>query len=103
MTVTTTPIRFTKLRSGAWGIRGLEREVVEGATVTVHRRDGSTSVVTVDRVIWSGDGVALAAITSDRQPRQPRPRRSNRGECYECGEWGPSGQPCRHCREGYHC
>lgn len=58
---------YTKLKSGAWGVR-VNGSVTAGTTVTVTKKDGSTKVETVAKVIFSGDGVSLCAI-SDGAPR----------------------------------
>lgn len=64
---------FSKLRSGAWGIRST-LPLAPGERVTVERRDGSRSTVTVDRVVWSGGGVWLAAIAAEpRRAAEPAP------------------------------
>lgn len=101
MSTTTTPttptsekaemlVTFARLRSGEWGLRGPTDELFEDATVTVTRRDGSRWLAVVDRVIWSGDGVALATIVPPE----------DRGQCWECGQWGRVGRRCRWCNEG---
>jgi len=52
---------FSKLRSGEWGIRGMD--LVEGEMVTVTRRNGSNATLTVGRVVWQdADGTSLAEI-----------------------------------------
>jgi hypothetical protein len=71
-------VTFSKLRSGDWGVRGPGEPPAPGSKLAVVKRDGSTSAVTVDRVVWSGhdartDGpVWLAAIVAT-------PRRAARG------------------------
>jgi len=65
---------FAKLRSGAWGIRSTS-PLTPGERVEVRRRDGSRSAVTVDRVVWAGGGVWLAAIV-------PEPRRDSAKPVY---------------------
>lgn len=56
------PIRWKRLRNGAWGVTGPDTLVREGAIVSVEKRDGSTSTATVSRVLWSGDGKAIASV-----------------------------------------
>jgi len=104
----TTEITFTKLRNGNWGIRGPQEEIEAGFEVWVTKRNGKQTLVTVDRVLWSGDGIALASIVDDRQQRQPqrkrgfRPSGANRGQCTECDAWGPKGHTCQECFGGQH-
>ena len=57
---------WTKLKSGEWGIRVTGTAKV-GQTVTVTKKAGGTSEVTVAKVVWSGNGVTLCAI----QTREP--------------------------------
>lgn len=67
-TTQTTTATFTKLRTGAWGVKG--RGLRAGQAVTVTKRDGATSTVTIDRVTWTGsDGVQLASIADTRLPQ----------------------------------
>lgn len=54
-------VTFKRLRTGAWGITGPSALVVEGQQVNVSKRDGSVTLVTVGRVLWNGDGKAIAA------------------------------------------
>jgi hypothetical protein len=87
---------FTKLRSGDWGIRATF-DVAPGAPVTVARKDGTTTVVTVGRVIWKGDGVVLATIDRDGKAKSSKARRGP-WTCYVCG--GTSKDPaCQRCWE----
>lgn len=82
---------FTKLRSGDWGIRVEGSPPAQGASISVAKRDGSRDVVVVDRVLWSGDGIALCAIQrrgrAARRPRSWRP----------CGYPGCSPSYCDEC------
>jgi len=57
-----TQITFTKLRNGDWGLRGPEAALHAAQWVTVSLRAGGTSRKQVGRVVWSGDGVAVATI-----------------------------------------
>ena len=52
---------YTKLRSGDWGIR-VEGRVSVGQDVVVTKRDGSRQTATVERIVWSGEGVTLCSI-----------------------------------------
>jgi hypothetical protein len=63
---------WTKLKSGAWGAR-VEGSVTEGAELTIVRRDGGATTRWVERVVWSGGGIALCAVT-DVNPNPPAPQ-----------------------------
>ena len=78
MTTTTAPIHFARVAE-KWGLRG--PGLVEGETVTVTKKDGSTSDVVVG-VIMPGSNGERATIK-----REPRARRAYRGGC--------DGEPCR--------
>ena len=75
---TVAPIRFTRV-GASWGLKGAG--LVEGETVTVTKKDGSTSDVIVGSVIQGLNGETLSGI------RKPRTRRAYRGGC--------DGEPCR--------
>lgn len=60
MTSSTAAITFSKLRSGAWGIRGPVEDLQPGLRVTVSKRSGETEDRIVGRVVWSDDETALA-------------------------------------------
>ena len=53
---------YTKLKTGAWGLRVVGLKVGVGDSVTVSKKDGSRKTETVSAVLWSGDGVTLCAI-----------------------------------------
>jgi len=55
-------ITFTKLRNGDWGLRGPESMLRGAQWVTVTRRGGDTTRVQVARIVWTGNGVAVASI-----------------------------------------
>jgi len=82
-TTTNTTVTYTKLRSGDWGLRGPATILSEGASVTVTKRSGETKPATVGRVLWSGDGVAIATIASSSTSRQ-QPRSRSRGTWTGC-------------------
>ena len=53
---------FTKLRSGAWGIRATTK-VAEGDRVEISKKDGTTKMETVAKIVWTdGSSVWLCAI-----------------------------------------
>lgn len=47
---------------GVWGAR-VDGTVKAGEAVTLARKDGGTTVVWVDQVVWSRDGVTVASIS----------------------------------------
>ena len=89
---------FTKLKSGAWGIRIVGAAPAEGAKIVVAKRDGSRDTVVVERVVWQGDGVVLCSIG-------PKPRDGGSGGGHSQRSrsgWRPCGYPgCSrfHCDE----
>lgn len=67
-------ITYTKLRSGEWGIRGPASILRDGAEVTVAKKSGERKVERVAKVVWQGDGIALAAIAQRAGDRDGRGR-----------------------------
>lgn len=60
-------ITFKKLRDGSWGIAG--KNLTVGQTVTVQKRSGETSRVTVSTIVWKGsDGSCYASIVTTGAP-----------------------------------
>lgn len=102
--IATTTVSFTKLRSGDWGIKGdakfIRSAIDNDATVTVVKRSGEQQIVRPERIIWSGQGAAIASIVADR-PQRSRSSRRQRPECTECGAHGPAGMACTECYEGH--
>lgn len=107
MTATTTATRtpatavtYSRLRSGEWGVRGPAAKLAAGYRVTVTRRDGTTSEVVIGRILWTGDGVALATIeyssSSSSSSSSRSSSRSSRagGTCDECGRYSRSLEGC---------
>jgi len=85
-------ITFKRLRNGEWGIQGLWLE--PGEKVTVTRRDGSTTRVTVGRVLFTGeDGYSIATIATEPKSVPVR-RRQATFECQECGDRVRPGTQC---------
>jgi hypothetical protein len=56
-----TTATYTKLQSGNWGVR-VRGEIEAGDRITVTKKDGTTKVETIERVLWTGNGVSLCAI-----------------------------------------
>lgn len=102
----TTQATFTRLRSGSWGVR-LVGHASAGDSVTVSRRDGTTSTVTLGREIWTDGRVHLFALAgasgSSSSARQRRPRiRESSKTCWETGGtcYSIDGSPyCEECGE----
>jgi len=80
---------FTKLRSGDWGVRVEGAVPATGASITVAKRDGSRDTVVVERVLWTGDGVALCAI----QRRASGGGARSSGAARRPRSWRPCGYP----------
>lgn len=78
-TPTATP---AKLRNGNWGAR-VKGAVSEGEEVTITIRSGKSWTARVTRVLWTGNGVSLCAVSSGGNSHS-RPRRAANGEC-QCG------------------
>lgn len=90
-------VRFSKV-DGEWGVAGPADVIVEGAEVTVTKRSGDTSIVTVGRIVevanQYGDTVALIARPErTATTATAAPARSNRydARCAECGSNVPAG------------
>ena len=61
--MTTTTATYTKLRDGSWGIRySSESTAKAGDRIAVTKRDGTTKTETLGRLVWAGNGVAIATI-----------------------------------------
>lgn len=88
---------YTKLKSGAWGVR-VQGAVTAGQVVTVTKRDGSSRSEMIERVLWSGNNICLCAITStQRQSRGPSWARDG-GAWTGCSMGCRDGAPNPHCR-----
>src|SRR5438552_3646240 len=97
---------YTKLKSGEWGVR-VEGAVKSGNRVTVRKKDGTTKVEVIGKVVWSGGGVSLCAIeetVTERQANAGYGRgRQVRSDCcgYPCPVTGrrcTPGDPCHDCQ-----
>lgn len=91
-------VTFTKLKSGDWGLRIEGGTVREGQAVTVAKKDGTSDSKTVGKVLWTGNGVTLATISSDGSSYSFKSKKSSGscrcggrvtadtdGDCYHCG------------------
>ncbi len=88
---------YAQLRDKTWGVRSTE--VLEpGQRVTVTKKSGERKTETINRIVWTGNGIWLASVVAQRS-ESSRPRRRN---------WQPCGYPgcnpnyCDECDgEGY--
>jgi hypothetical protein len=92
------PTTYTKLRTGAWGVRSTDRISV-GQTVTVIKRDGSRKQETIHTIVWTGQGITLAALAPKGAAAAPRGQRGQRTGC-ACGsrEDEPRDSDCAGCQ-----
>lgn len=73
---------WTKLRSGEWGARVIGRQPQRGDVLTVEKRNGETTAVVVQAIVWSGEDrdtgepLAVCAVLS---PSRPVRRKASRG------------------------
>jgi len=84
------------LRSGAWGIRVVGSTPAEGDILAATNKAGKTTHVVVDRVVWTGENVALCAIVQssrDRTARKPRASRTAQADRAS----SPRRTTCREC------
>jgi hypothetical protein len=86
-----TTATYTKLKNGDWGLRLTGALPKPGASVTVTKKDGSTRTERVGRILWQGDGVALATISRGSGREEP---------CSECGR--PTSEQCGRCGAPLH-
>lgn len=84
-------VTYTKLRDGSWGLRGPATQLKPGAVVIATKRSGETKQEKVGRVLWTGNGVAMATIAGSSSAPS---RGGRRGGCRECG--GPIVDAARH-------
>lgn len=80
---------YTKLKSGAWGVRVNDVKVKPGNLVKVTKRSGETQHEVVEKVLFTdaAAGVAICAIKPQQRQSASSDRSSStgRGECAECG------------------
>ena len=61
-------LSFSKLKTGAWGIRGTS--ITIGVPIVVTKRDGATTKVVASRILWTGkDGTQIAALAETSHSR----------------------------------
>lgn len=85
---------YTKLKSGEWGLRVPGGAARAGMSVAVHTKAGAAKTETIDRVLWSGNGVSLCTI-------RKRQRSSYGGDGFRpvagCGNCRAIGRMCKQC------
>lgn len=92
-----------KLRNGSWGALVEDTRVKIGDTVTITTRGGKSWDARVERVIWTGSGVAICATASlDRPASKSRGNDSaglsiSSGASYRAGVTAPHGRTCPEC------
>ena len=75
----------TKLRNGTWGARVESESAKSGDEVTIRTRAGKEWIARIERVVWSGNGVAIVStVSAPRGGSSRRPARASNGECI-CG------------------
>lgn len=87
-----------KLRGGEWGALVQSEKVVSGEHITVTTKAGKSWDAVVDKVIWTGKGVAI--VTTESASSQSTGY--GRGECQFCGEDKvPGDNSCWECGASY--
>lgn len=85
---------WAKLRDGSWGVR-LTDAARSGEQVTVRKKSGETSVVTLGKQIWTDKSVWLFTVgTVSTSTGGGSSSRSGPYECEECGERVRPGTRC---------
>lgn len=77
--------RFKKYR-GRWHVQGPADQLQPGEPVEVHKRNGTTTTVTVADIVQNGGDIALASIENDRPTT--RERKAAKADRYR--EWADS-------------
>ena len=78
---------YTKLKSGAWGIRAESEAIRNGDQIIVTKKDGSTKIEIVEAVVWRGNGVSVCAIGA----------MASSGYSYRASNAAPRGRVCPEC------
>jgi hypothetical protein len=78
---------YKQLKNGAWGMR-VKGIVLAGEQITVTKKDGSSKVETIGRVLWTGEGISICTIqrAATGSRGYTGHRNGRRYECDECGE-----------------
>ena len=97
---------WTKLRDGSWGVI-CEDGLAEGKTVSVTRKDGTTSCATIQMRVWGDGQIAIYSIVPNARDGHGHEMMA----CVECGYSGPGvkmatdmsgirAPVCRRCDDG---
>ncbi len=88
---------YSRLASGAWGIRctGDVSTITTGSSVRVTKRDGRAASETVARVLWTDGRALLAAIVPTAVPASRAwAAGPHRHQCPDCGDYVQRGSTC---------
>lgn len=72
MQTTTVNATYTRLRTGAWGLRAVG-VIAPGQQVRVTTRDGRSKFETVGQIVFAGDGITVATTARDGEMRPVQP------------------------------
>ena len=86
-----TQCTWSKGKQGDWLVRG---PIGLSGTVTVSKRDGSTSTASLGRCLWQSDGVALYAVAPRGRTYEPTSFGAPRYIRCGCGERHRSDEDC---------
>ena len=100
----------TKLRSGEWGARA-DGDVKKGDNITITTKSGKSWTATVEKVVWTGNGISIVATKKTTGSYTPAIRNTrgyvterghHEGYCgYDCPVSGkkccPTNGPCHDC------
>ncbi len=82
----------TKLRSGDWGAR-VDGPAEPGQTIRIQAKSGKSWTATVERVIWTGQGVSIVSTRSTDSAGYS----IRSGESYRRGVTAPGRRSCPMC------
>lgn len=84
-------VTYARLKNGSWGLRVVGTVPVPGAEVVATTKAGDTKRETVERIVWTGDGVSLCTIRKSQYGGTGYRRMG--GE----GNRAPYGRRCDYC------
>lgn len=92
---------YTKLKDESWGIRVEGGTPKPGQSITVRKKSGETKTETVNRVLWSGNGVSLCSISATAGKTGTSSKGRTPGVCEKCGDrCNPKYRRCLECIDG---
>lgn len=87
---------YTKLKNESWGVRVQGAAVKPGQTISVKKQSGEVKSETIEKIVWTGNGVSLCSIKRATAGSTAKP--AQRGVCISCGEpCNPNYRKCRDC------